>query len=186
LTPARSAAGIADRQPPPGHPPDSGASKTSSRRQPESRLLSSFRRNPESSHPLRHSGGAWPGDSHLPSPPGVSCAGCRTPRLAGDRSRPPHARLAVDSRSLSDRHRRQAAATRPTARGQCLPRVIQTSYSFEAPSTLLRCRSNVPSGRCPALRASSTSRQSEKPRVGCRRNVSSAAAAASGSWSARC
>jgi len=59
-------------------------------------------------------------------------------------------------------------------------------YSFAAPSTLLRSRSNVPSGRCPAFRASSTSRQSENPRVGRLRNVSSAAATASGPWRVRC
>lgn len=47
-------------------------------------------------------------------------------------------------------------------------------YSFAAPSTLLRSRSNVPRGRCPAFRASSTSRQSENPRADRFRNVWSA------------
>ena len=61
-----------------------------------------------------------------------------------------------------------------------------SAYSFAAPSTLLRSRSKVPSGRCPAFRASSTRRQSENPNVGRSRNVSSAAATASGSWSVSC
>jgi hypothetical protein len=40
------------------------------------------------------------------------------------------------------------------------------AQSFCAPSSLARSRSKVPSGRCPALRAISSSRQSEKPGAG--------------------
>ena len=43
-----------------------------------------------------------------------------------------------------------------------------------APSSFARFRSNVPSGRCPALRAVSRTRQSEKPNAGRFLNCSSA------------
>jgi hypothetical protein len=61
------------------------------------------------------------------------------------------------------------------------PVEIPALYSRMAPSSLLRSRSNVPRGRCPAFRASSTRRQSENPSAGRRRYVSRAAATASGS-----
>ena len=41
-----------------------------------------------------------------------------------------------------------------------------SSYSRSAPSSLPRFLSNVPSGMCPALRAISRTRQSDKPRDG--------------------
>src|SRR5205823_4734224 len=42
-----------------------------------------------------------------------------------------------------------------------VPVTHKPAYSFTAPSSLPRFRSKVPSGRCPAFRASSSSRQSE-------------------------
>ena len=58
-------------------------------------------------------------------------------------------------------------------------------YSLSAPSSLPRLRSKVPSGKCPALRAASRRRQSEKPRAGRPRNRASAFATTSESSSVR-
>jgi hypothetical protein len=54
-----------------------------------------------------------------------------------------------------------------------------------APSSFAISRSNVPSGRCPALRAVSRTRQSENPRAGRFRYCSSADVTTSASWSVR-
>ena len=58
-------------------------------------------------------------------------------------------------------------------------RASSLHYSFSAPSSLLKARSKVPSGRCPALRAISSRRQSEKPSRGRVRNAASARATTS-------
>jgi len=49
------------------------------------------------------------------------------------------------------------------------------AHSFTAPGSLPRSRSKVPSGKCPALRATSSKRQSENPSAGFFLKCSSAA-----------
>ena len=53
------------------------------------------------------------------------------------------------------------------------------SHSLSTPASLLKSRSNVPRGRWPAFRATSKTKQSEKPNAGRLRKHATAAATAS-------
>ena len=56
---------------------------------------------------------------------------------------------------------------------------VRHRQNLSTPSSLLKSRSNVPRGRCPAFRATSRTRQSEKPNAGRLRKLAAAAATAS-------
>src|SRR5438094_1092583 len=96
------------------------------------------------------------------------------------------------AKSPAERVRGVASSLRTpvgAGRGRC--RIVERAhpwgplYSLWAPSSLPSSRSNVPSGRLPALRAASRTRQSENPRAGLLRKWRSAAATTSQSCSVR-
>ena len=83
--------------------------------------------------------------------------------------------------------RRALASDRDARAGQRLERGFRATghrqawprHSLCAPSILAKSRSKVPSGVCPAFRATSTMRQSENPTLRCCRNCATAAATVS-------
>lgn len=66
------------------------------------------------------------------------------------------------------------------------PSTTLLSHSLSTPASLLKSRSKVPRGKWPAFRATSKTKQSEKPNAGRLRKLATAAATASESCSVRC
>ena len=78
-------------------------------------------------------------------------------------------------------HRRPRVGRGQRAKGGVSPEPTPGGQSRCAPGSFPRSRLNVPSGRCPAARATSSTKQSENPKRGFRRKCSSAARTTSAS-----